>query len=547
MKKVSGKEVYMLRLAAKLVKNKFFWLFIFLLFSLVLINKVVLKKKYLKGIITYQVKRQNMIIAVIASGNLQALISQKIIDKVPGRRTILEVVSEGTRISEEDVKKGRVLIKLDATDLTDQAEALEINVENRLAIYTENQQNLEIQKKENQSNITHAELQVKFSRMDLERYLGEKLSSEVMSKSNFSYFKLVNNPHLAGEALNKKRQFENTIGLAKEKMARAKGTVGWSEILAKKRYITKDELEADRLSLKQDEVSLEEAKLGYKLFLNYDFPKQIEKLLSNYQESLTALETTKAKSASRLIIAEANVRSGDAIYLRYKNKLKKVEKEIAESTIRATQPGFVVYPNSGRPWRTANVIQAGTSVRQFQELIDLPNFKSMGVSAEVNETGIEKIKPGETAIIKVAAFPKKTFVGKVKKVALMPDATLKFLNPDINMYVTQISLDKSYAFLKPGMSAQVKIMVDKLENVLALPLVALFFRKGEAYADVLEGRRIVMSKLMLGESNDTLVEVKKGLKEGEIVVINPGELSARVRKKEVAVKGKFFKVKQKRK
>lgn len=537
----------MRKLAAKLVKNRFFWLFIFLLFSLVLINKVVLKKKYLKGIITYQVKRQNMIISVIANGNLQALISQKIIDKVPGRRTILEVVSEGTRISEEDVKKGKVLIKLDATDLTDQAETLEINVENRLAVYTENQQNLEIQKKENQTNITKAELQVKFSLMNLERYLGEKLSSDVMNKNNFSYLELINNPSLAGQALNAKRQFENTIGLAKEKMARAKGTVGWSEILAKKKYITKDELEADQLSLKQDEVSLEEAKLEYKLFLNYDFPKQVEELLSTYRESLTGLETTKAKSASRLIIAEANVRSGKAIYLRYKNKLKKVKKEIAESTIRATQPGFVVYPNSGRPWRTANVIQAGTSVRQFQELIDLPNFKSMGVSAEVNETGIEKIKPGEKTIIKVEAFPKKTFAGKVEKVALMPDATLKFLNPDINMYVTRISLDKSYDFLKPGMSAQVKIIVDKLENVLTIPLVALFFRKGEAYCDVLEGRRLIMSKLVLGESNDTLVEVKKGLKKGEIVVINPGESSSRVRKKAVAVKGKIFRVKQKRK
>ena len=99
--------------------------------------------------------------------------SHNIVNTVPGTRNILEVVDEGIQITEDDIQRGRVLIKLDSKDLEDRLEQLKITVENSLAAYTQEQQQMEILKKENESNISQAELNVQFAEMDLKKYLGD--------------------------------------------------------------------------------------------------------------------------------------------------------------------------------------------------------------------------------------------------------------------------------------------------------------------------------------------------------------------------------------
>ena len=305
---VYGKETFMKKLIL-LLRNKYFRIGILLLIFLFILNRFVSGKRKTGELITYRVRRQDLVISVIEGGSLTPLRSQKIVNQVPGRRNILEVVEEGTRITEEDVKNRKVLIKLDSEDLEEKAKQLRISVENSWASYMEAQQNLEILKKQNESDIKKAELNVKFTKMDLEKYLGGKLADKVIKEREIDYMELIKNPELGGEALKRKRELENKIALAKEEVERAKDRVEWSEKLAKRGYITNSELEADKLSLKQKEVDLEQAKLEYELFLNYDFPKKVEELLSEYTEALSELERVKARCKSKLIQAEANVKS----------------------------------------------------------------------------------------------------------------------------------------------------------------------------------------------------------------------------------------------
>jgi len=66
---------------------------------------------------TYVVTRRELPITVIASGSLKARKSEVIASKVEGKATILEIIKEGTLITPEDVKNGKVLVLLDAADL----------------------------------------------------------------------------------------------------------------------------------------------------------------------------------------------------------------------------------------------------------------------------------------------------------------------------------------------------------------------------------------------------------------------------------------------
>lgn len=524
-----------------LLKNKFFYPVFLLLVISIVGTKIQIQKKKTSGFVLYTVQRQNLRISVIEGGNLVALESQKIVNEVPGTRNILEVVDEGTQITEEDVKRGKILMKLDSKDLEDKLEQLKITVENSLAAYTQEQQQMEILKKENESNISQAKLNVQFAEMDLKKYLGDILAQKMIEQTEVvDISSLIKSDNLGGEALNRKRTLENNIDLAREEVARAKDTVEWSEKLAEKGYVTKSELEADKLALKQKEVKQEQAELEYDLFLKYEFPKEVEKLLSNYREAKLQFERVKDTAKAKMIQAEANLRSKRASYILNRNNMEDVEKQIEKCTIRATRPGFVTYATSDRPWATSSPIQPGTSVRQYQELLNLPDFNTMGVEIKVHESSIKNIEIGMPAQIKIDAFPDVILTGKVVKISVMPDTTLKFLNPDVNVYVTRIALDKSMDFLKPGMSAKAEVFIKELKNVLAIPVNAVFFKSGEPYCTVVKKGNITDRKIVLGESSETMVEVKSGLSEGEQVVIKPGAgISSVVKKTEIEEKGTF--------
>ncbi|HNQ35480.1 MAG TPA: efflux RND transporter periplasmic adaptor subunit [bacterium] len=523
----------------KILKNRFVLAALLLIVAGGLAIHFTNSQKKIRQLITQEVKRQDLLISVIEGGNLTALRSQKVINNVPGQRNILEVVDEGTRITEEDVRNGKVLVRLDSEDLKKSAEQRRIEVESSWAQYLDAQENLEIQKKQNESDIKQAELKVKFAQMDLAKYLGDSLADQVIKDTRLDYGQLISSPQLGGESLNKKKEVENRIDLANEELSRARDKVEWSNRLSQKGFITKTEFQADELALKQKNVALEQANLESRLFFNYDFPKQVEKLLSDYQESLKSLERTRANCRSRLIQGEASLKSRRSTYLLSKDRLEENEIQLKECTIVATQPGFVTYATSSRPWGNQSPIQPGTQVRQRQDLLTLPDFDSMGVEVKIHESAVEKVRVDQPAVIKVDAFPDRAFTGKVIKISLMPDPTLKWLNPDINVYVAQISFDQSYDFLKPGMSAQVEILVEKLEKVIAVPLVALTFHGETPYCTVLKNRMLETRRVTLGKSNDEMVEIKSGLAAGETLVISPGQMTPQIKKQELSEKGRM--------
>ncbi|MCS7180781.1 MAG: HlyD family secretion protein [bacterium] len=532
----------------KVFKNKIFLGFILILILVLGISFFNSKNKKAKDIVTYTVKKIDLPITIHETGNLVALKSTKIINQVPGRRTILEIVEEGTEITEDDVKKGKVLIKLDSSDLETQRDQMLITVENSYASYLNAQENLEITKKENDSMIKEAELKVNFAKMDLEKYLGSKLAEEVIEKrikgENINYKEIINSEKLGGEALNKKRQLENNIDLAKEEVIRAQNELDWSKKLAEKGYITKNELEADQLSLKQKEVSFEHAQLSFQLFVNYEFSKNLEQLLSNYLEAMAELDRTKAKCKSRLIQAESDLKSKRASYRLNEKRLDELETNIKNCTIVATAPGFVTYATttSGfRAFASGTTIQPGATVWQSQELLNLPDFNSMGVDVKVHEASIQKLSIGQIANVKVSSIPNKVFKGKVVQISNMPDQSLKMLNPDINVYIVKIELIEKDKSMRPGMNADVEILIKELKNVIAVPIVAVNFEKGQAYCEIFEeGKNIVRKNIKLGESSETMVEVKEGLKEGDVVVLSyKGPTKGTVKKEEMVEKGKI--------
>ena len=512
------------------------------LFTIIVLSFLGATKAITGSFTTYTVKKGELTVDIVETGSIESSESQDIKSEVEGMTTIISIVPEGTILTEKDIEEKKLLVELDSSDLRKKRDQQVITVDGGRAVFTDAKESYDIQIKQNESNIREGELKIKFGKMDLEKYLGEK-SANLFIEGKADLLTLITSSDIGGESLQRKRKLENDIDLSKEELARAKVKLDWTIKLEAKGYVTRDDLQADQLALKRRQVDLEQANISLELFKRYEFQKEAEKRRSDYQEAVTDLERVRAKCRAELSKAEARLKSSEATYTNQSDQLKKLEEQIEKCRIIATKPGLVVYAGADRPWQQ-EIIKEGTQVRERQDLIKIPNTSLMVVKAKIHESIITRVEEGQKAIITIDALPDKTFSGSVKKVGILPDSQNRWLNPNVKVYETQVTIEGNHPALKPGMSAQVKIIINELKDVLMVPLEAVTTKGDDRVCYVEDSpNKSTIRKIETGDYNDKFMEIKNGLKEGEKVVLNTssitgkGEVSTKEKEKVAKVVG----------
>ena len=101
-------------------------------------------------------------------------------------------------------------------------------------------------------------------------------------------------------------------------------------------------------------------------------------------------------------------------------------------------------------------------------LLKMADLSSVQVRALVDETDIGKISPGQAAVVTVSAFPNQPFSGKVLKIEPQANA-----DQTVTTFAVRIVLNNDSGLLKPGMNADVSILITERKGVLAIPTNAL--------------------------------------------------------------------------
>lgn len=486
---------------------------------------------------TFPARRDNLVITVTESGSIKARNTVDVKSELEGQATIISIVPEGTYITEEDVKNGKMLVELDASNLTEQITQRQIDFSSAEASYADAKESYDIQVKQNESDITAAELKVRFAMMDFQKYLGEIVSNKFIERINQDPNQsgsiaallpdpnlLLNDLNLGGEASQELKRLTDNITLAKSKLKRAEDTLGWTQKLLEKQYVSKTDLQADELDRDTQKSQEEQAEISLALFKRYDFTKAVEQLLSDYKEAGRELERTHARARSRLAQADARLKSSEAQLDQRKERLDKTTKQLAACTIKASAPGLVVYSSTGGDMfrrMQRGLIEEGATVYERQSIIQLPNTTEMIAEVSVHESSVDKVRPGQKAAIMVDAFPDQKFTGEVLKVALLPDAQRSFMSPDLKVYTTQVAIDGTNQSLKPGMSVKVVILVEQLDDVLIVPVQVVANREGKKMCYVSASNTPEPREVRTGAFNDTFVQIVSGLTEGEQVLLNP--------------------------
>jgi len=207
---------------------------------------------------------------------------------------------------------------------------------------------------------------------------------------------------------------------------------------------------------------------------------------------------------------------------------KELDTQLDKCTIRAQKTGLVVY-GSGDMNRfyfgNQEQIREGALVREHQPILTIPDMTKMAVQVRIHETYIKKVTKGQKVRITVEAFPENKLSGEVTKVGVLPDSRNMWMNADMKVYATTITIDGVHDWLKPGMGAKVEIQVKTLPDVVYVPIQAVAPEEEKHYCLVVNGDKQERREVQVGDFNDEFIEVKKGLAVGEKVVLRKPQAS----------------------
>ncbi len=179
--------------------------------------------------------------------------------------------------------------------------------------------------------------------------------------------------------------------------------------------------------------------------------------LGRSQELLKAGVITQQEfEASRLDYANAQ-----ANQVKAETNYQLADLQMSDVTIRAPMRGTII----SKTVEEGQVIQSASgNVSGGTTLFTMANLDSMQVRTMVDETDMGQIKAGQTATVKVEAYPDRNFTGVVEKIE--PQAVVQ---QNVTQFPVIVSINNRAGLLRPGMNAEVDVLVDEATNALIVP------------------------------------------------------------------------------
>lgn len=333
-----------------------------------------------------------------------------------------------------------------------------------------------------------------------------------------------------GEAKQELRSLQDDLQVAQEEYLLAQDRIAGQRRLEDRGFITPTELEAEELNLSKSSNKQAEKETALKLYIQYTFPKEAEEKLSEFENAIMSFQRQIKENVAEQAQEAARFSSAERKFNLERVKLADVEEQIELATILAEVPGLVVYgasdQNRGRYGSSSQeAIQEGATVRERQSILTIPDMREMAVNVNIHESAVQRVAVGQKVSVSIDAFPDQALTGIVTKVAVVADSANAFMNPDLKVYPTTIKIDGTHEWLRPGMSAEVEILVDRLDDVIYVPLQAVTYFDDKRVVYVANGGRPERREIEVGAFSESFIVITDGLREGEEVLLLPPQQS----------------------
>lgn len=198
------------------------------------------------------------------------------------------------------------------------------------------------------------------------------------------------------------------------------------------------------------------------------------------------------------------------------SRVGKLEKVYHSLVITAPKQGMVIYGKD----RMREKIKVGSTVSPWMPVIaTLPDMSSMLSLTFVNEIDISKVKKGQKVKLGIDAIPEKKLEGEVVSVANIGQPMPK---GDAKVFEVKIRIFGDVSDLKPAMTTSNIIETASYQDTLFIPAEAIFENDSLQYV-YLRDNKTVKQVVDLGDQNENLILVRKGLKEGDEILLTVPE------------------------
>lgn len=387
------------------------------------------------------------------------------------------------------VNKGLVVARFDTKPFTDillRAEQEYSDVQARLAAA---RKALDVQREETASRLERTDRELEIARIkaeDLRHGTGQLERERLLKKVN----KARRAEHLARQELDD------------------------FDLLLERGFVSQRERDtvADRKRSAVDDLHLGARQLAN--FDRYEMPRKL-------REAEVIIEAAEAELARVQRVAEVELRQREGEVVRQERALAQAESQledargdVARCDVHAPVDGVLLYKELPRP-DGHRKIQIGDDVWIGQTFMEIPDTRGLAVEASIREVDVAKIRVGMDAEIRLDAFGGKSFQGTVESIDSVAEADES--NPYMRRFRARVRLDESAPGVYVGMSAEVRIVYRRVEDVARLPIEVLSFRDAGPMVRVREGQSSRWVPVELGLVGTEWAQISAGVHEGQVV------------------------------
>lgn len=317
------------------------------------------------------------------------------------------------------------------------------------------------------------------------------------STADFNRAKIGIDAYLKGEFRSQLKSLQKDLAIAESNLVTARKMLAQSRSLFKRGYVTDLEVDGHTFTVTQAELELKVKETQIDVLQRFTKEMQRETLNGNLRSSTSKMAADTAELAMT------------------KKQRSRALEELAACVVKADRAGLVIYP-SAAAWKDTPDITEGAMVRKDQVLLLMPDLSRMQVKVGIHESVIDRVKPGLRVIVKL---PDRTLEATVSSVSTVASPA-GWWTGNVVKYETIIALPPEEG-LKPGMSAEIEIILARHEDVLSVPVAAVVETKKGDFVWVKTEEGLQRRVLKLADTNDVFIVVEGGLVEGEQVVLNP--------------------------
>jgi HlyD family secretion protein len=433
-------------------------------------------------IATVEATRAEFEVAVKAMGKLESTQSQSVISEVGGQ--VLSLLPNGV-----EVKQGDIILTLDVPRMLRELRDQEVQ-------YQEAVDDLQSKKRDLAANTEKARIKLEQARLEFEKF-GTAQDAELTQKRT------------------QKEYDTKNLDLRKERFEREKS-------LAAEGLVPGREVELATAEITAKEFSLERQVKDLELAEAQTSADELDK-----QAAVTRAEADLARAKSQ---EEDGIRTASVAVQVRENQLARVRDQVDDAVIRAPVDGIVLFEEQSQGMLGRRPLQPGDQIWPRRPVATIPDLNAMRVALELSQEESALVKPGQEVVITVPALPGQTFPGTVTDIAQTGrDSTF----PGTGMprgertFPMRIKVDdRKDAPLRPGMTALVRIIVERIPDAVSVPLECVFERDDQHVVYVRRGRDFRAVEVELGPESDDGVVIAKGLEGGEEVSLRDVKANA---------------------